>query len=56
MQREFGIMCWAMINMCNSQSFGTKGNLLKLLKYKGYSNFKGDVTEDAVAESACTPR
>lgn len=51
MQREFGIMCWAMINMCNSKSFGTGGNLLKLLKYKGYSNFNEDVKETEVAET-----
>ncbi len=51
MQREFGIMCWAMINMCNSKSFGTKGDLLKLLKYKGYSNFKEDVKENETAET-----
>ncbi len=51
MQREFGIMCWAMVNMCKSKSFGTGGNLLKLLKYKGYSNFKEDVKENANTET-----
>ncbi len=44
LHREFGLICWSIINTCAKGGFGCKGNLLTLLKNENYSNYKNDNT------------
>ncbi len=53
MQREYGLICWSIINTCSTGYKNTEGNLLKLLKLKNYvntDNLVGQDTEDNEAE------
>ncbi len=38
MQREYGLICWSIINTCDSGFQGTKGNLLNVLKNVNFVN------------------
>ena len=44
LHREYGVICWCIVNMCATQGYKTKGNLLKLLQKTGYSNSKKQVS------------
>lgn len=44
LQREYGVICWCIVNMCVAKGYKTGGNLLKLLQRTGYSNSKKQVS------------
>jgi len=57
LQREYGVICWCIVNMCAAKGYKTGGNLLKLLQRTGYSNSKKQVSSQndqaaVVAETA----
>ncbi len=48
MQREYGLICWSIINTCSTGYKNTEKNLLKLLKLNSYVNMDNVIGQEGV--------